>query len=863
MQHAAMHFGRSQQRLEPAWTPESTWEAPLPVHVTPQSMQNLDAFANVDDSNFGMADAQGAFAAGKGGGRNVAGSSLLEPRHVGAMLTDSAQADFQSALEQFSHWKRPMHVAQTAHVTAAQAQTMEDSWMDTAHLSSEQEKLQEPSEQPGTDQQQRMSQMVQLLQTITAQQGLPLDGEFFQQTLAEIAKRMPGFDASASWGGVAADDAAQLGVDSWVSSWANAAASMQSQSRVLPGGGMPGLANLIPELGVSAGADAIPSASAASSTATSASKVEEAPVDKEQRVEELNRYIRQQAHEYIEGQAEWSRQIAEVRSESLRDVEKVRREKEEVERQARQELLRLKHRIRELGGGDEAFSLDAGHQLHAESDGKKMAPWAEVVGMDEHRELQKRCNSAEDRIKELEQYIKANSGSDAVSSAAEPERDEQVNGLQQTVQTLCQQLQQAASELHALRFHHQHKVLFWEQGARRLLAMTEQFFGQNGLRGLPLGGGSCTGSGDEEENGGRFGKTATKVHVTLSPSNDKDGSDVGSLQRLLKDALKNGPKDKGAKRSLQMPKEEDREEREERPESESARKVAAVASDSIPSSVGTSRETSPSGRAAAGCQVIRDTGLKPQSGGDAVASSAASEEAPAMSETARVAHFMAQLATDLRHLLGASQQAVVPQSAGLPGLQAAAPAAMQAAAGEQANARPAAGAMAEGGQKSELCGKQISGLLAQLTGKSADPAAAMVTAAARAERLHRIVEGLAPARKGAAQHIVAVERALRCLDRDLRGHCQAMLGSEELGADHQATASGTEAQGNVPMDEHHQLQSLIGLRQAQQQSSLALAEFVQLPQKLKTVFDLTKHLSSEAEAQLGLCSTLPTARQPS
>merc|ERR1712056_154020 len=54
-----------------------------------------------------------------------------------------------------------------------------------------------------------------------------------------------------------------------------------------------------------------------------------------------------------------------------------------------------------------------------------------------------------------------------------------------------------------------------------------------------------------------------------------------------------------------------------------------------------------------------------------------------------------------------------------------------------------------------------------------------------------------------------------------------------------------EARSLVPLCEELQVQSLSGLRSAQQQLGTALAEFLRLPQKLKTVFDLTKTLSND------------------
>ncbi|OLQ09777.1 Modification methylase ScrFIA [Symbiodinium microadriaticum] len=224
--------------------------------------------------------------------------------------------------------------------------------------------------------------------------------------------------------------------------------------------------------------------------------------------------------------------LQQVRSESLREVEKVRREKAELECQARRELARLKHRIKELGGGEEGFSLRA---LPSDAS-EQLAPWAAMVGFEEHQQVQKRCAAAEDRIQELEQYIKA---SRQESESMESSSKDEVPKLRQTVHMLQQELQQAAAELQALRVHHHQKVSFWEQGARRLLGFADQFFSLNGR--APFGSGNEATSGQT-----RFEKTATKVLVTM-PSTDQDGNDVAALQRMLKDVLKNPPKEAAKK----------------------------------------------------------------------------------------------------------------------------------------------------------------------------------------------------------------------------------------------------------------------------------------------------------------------------
>jgi len=98
-----------------------------------------------------------------------------------------------------------------------------------------------------------------------------------------------------------------------------------------------------------AGAGAAPSGTRRASQAAA-----EEPPCTDHRVEELNRYIRQQAQEHIESQAECSRQIAVVRSECSRELAKVKREKAELERQARQETLRLQQLLRDAGIEDKA-----------------------------------------------------------------------------------------------------------------------------------------------------------------------------------------------------------------------------------------------------------------------------------------------------------------------------------------------------------------------------------------------------------------------------------------------------------------------------------------------------------------------------
>jgi len=785
-----MHFGGPQMM---PWAQEQAWEdCQAPLHVMPQSMKNLDK------QKMGSELLQAPATAGGYSGQGSL-SHLLEPRHVGVGL--GAGAPHASTPEYFpsgdTSWQVPMFLPQ-GHLQE-QASGPSDWLIESPNLASASVTAAEAQHQQ-EEHNQQMAHMVQTLRFITAQHGLPPNGEYFAHTVAEIEKRLPGFSASVGWEGAKEEAVGQL-----------------SQNTVSAG-----------------------------------EVLDKKTAEEQKRVDELNKYIRQQAHEFIEGQAEWSRQIAEVRSECLREVEKVRREKEEVERQARQELLRLQYRVKELGGGEETVSLGAGCRTGQDSD-QTPAPWANVVGMDKFQAVQARCQAAEDRVTELHKYIKAHSGSDSLPHT-EPEkqlkeRDEQVQSVQKSLLSLGTELQQTVSELHALRLHHQYKVLFWEQGARQLLAMATEFFGQNGLRGMPLGGSSVNGgSGNGEEdtsqdNSGRFGKTATKVMVTLSPGGDKNGNDVKSLQHMLKDALKNGPKDKTLKRADK----------------------AATASPSSPSSLVTSRESSPGRASSPGCesekgqatsiitgggaalQVVRDNSLKQMPGSPVEAGAAGgTDEAAAMAETARVAHFMAQLAAGLRHLLTGSQQAVAPPASSLPSTLA-----------------------TTGTTETGAEGPVLS---AQSLGHSTSNQASLNSSAAalHVEKLRAIMEGLAPAKRCATQHIVAVERALRTMERELRGRCQNLLGVEELvleeAASEEVVARTTleECQRQLPLNSEAQLRSLCCVRHAQFRSSFALAALVQLPQQLKTLFDITKQLSSEVELTCNLLSgARPATLHPS
>lgn len=113
-------------------------------------------------------------------------------------------------------------------------------------------------------------------------------------------------------------------------------------------------------------------------------------------------------------------------------------------------------------------------------------------------------------------------------------------------------------------------------------------------------------------------------------------------------------------------------------------------------------------------------------------------------------------------------------------------------------------------------------------------------------------------RKNIVQTIMAVEKMLRCLDRDLRKQCEELFGFAVLeGCDTESAfvmAAEAEAKRHVPITTEGQLVGVSGLRHAQRRSSAALAEFVRLPQQLKVVFDTTKQLGAEmnlASSEIG------------
>lgn len=589
-----------------------------------------------------------------------------------------------------------------------------------------------------------MAQAAQVLQNMQSQMG-PFPEEFLQQTMHEIAKRCA--------------DPAGLS-----SEWGAAAVAAVASGKVPPPPG--GLGEQMNGWGHRDPATA-------ASSPTNSLKPAEVSVPSEagpapavnNRIEELNSYIRQQSQEYLEGQAEWSRQIAEVESECLRKLEKVRREKDEVERQARQEILRLRQKLRENGINDEGPPTSPGED--SPSNSAKIGAWAAGVSADEYNQVHSKWQSAEERIRQLEDYIKESAAKN-VAGGGLGAADGEVEALKQVIVQSGIEVQQAKSEVQACKKQQEHKNQLWEHGARRILGATEQFLTEQG-------------HGAES---GHFASTATKVSLTLS--SDKEGGNVGSLRRLLKDALSNGS---------------DGKEKKERKASKRAKEEGAGKTPEV-----TGSQTTLSDSNASSPRSSRNSSPGP---GIQVASSSGSNCSDSHPRQGAAFAFVSQLAGEMRQLLATGQQAVSPT----------APSQAMPRSPSRSSKSPAGGA--------------------------------------EKTKVQELLDGMAPARTSVAQHIIAVEKMLRFLEQDLRKECEAVLGKEtmqlantpeqDLEALQQLLASSaiSEVQQLVPLGHQSQVQGMSALRCAQHRSSALLAQFVQLPSKLKAVFDLTKKLSAE------------------
>merc|ERR1719399_2461886 len=136
--------------------------------------------------------------------------------------------------------------------------------------------------------------------------------------------------------------------------------------------------------------------------------------------------------------------------------------------------------------------------------------------------------TAQERITELEQYIKDSSTKFAICNETKlRQKEEEIEKLRQATLEATKDARRTTEALKAECAKHQQTVQVWEQGARRILAAAEKFSEPRG----------DDETGRSESN--HFGRTATKLSLTLSSQSHigSNGSDVESLQRLLRDAL--------------------------------------------------------------------------------------------------------------------------------------------------------------------------------------------------------------------------------------------------------------------------------------------------------------------------------------
>jgi len=470
-----------------------------------------------------------------------------------------------------------------------------------------------------------------------------------------------------------------------------------------------------------------------------------------------------------------------------------------IRQQARDEVHRL-HQV--MQDGSSSAGKDASANDSASEPSRVSAPWSpSTVSTEDFQQVHRKWTAAEDRIQELEQYIKEQSASHAANIQAKlKERDEELRQVRAALLQSNLDLQQAREESQSFRAAHQQKVLFWEHGAHHLLAMVEQF------QSAQAGGFRRE---REELGAGRFGREATKLSLTLPLQ--AEGSDVGSLCRQLKDVLKNNsgkeqttkkPSQKGgADETADSPRPE---EGKESKEGKSVTPVEGAAEEEE------GKEVPASSAAESTAQAKR--GNSNPSSRDTTPSRTPDTAAARASEAAK--HFVSQLACNLRHLLVMSQRA-----AGNPG------------------------PVLSGSPSQDSSPRSVGS-----SGPSAEQ-----------RRVRQCIDSIPPVRQGIAKNIMDVEKMLRGLDLDLKRQCEELFGVPELpkGTDDSTrpradsvsgAAAEAEARKLVPVAEDMQLLVLVGFRSAQQRLAAALVEFLQLPQKLKMVFDLTKTLGAEVDS---------------
>lgn len=212
------------------------------------------------------------------------------------------------------------------------------------------------------------------------------------------------------------------------------------------------------------------------------------PESNASQIEVLQKYIRVQAKEFVEGKAEGSKQIAEMKNDLEHKIEKMRREKDEALRQCEQHQQRIS-----VGNGVENSMMVSADQQDS----------ADVVL------LREKCAVAESRVSELETYIRRN--------PAVTQRDNRDLFLQTSIDMKKQEF-----ELAELRKRHQECVEFWDQNCQRLIAAVQGH----------LSGKEFCRSADEVLQAIRE-KSPLDDLVTLASSSIPEGDDESNIYSVL------------------------------------------------------------------------------------------------------------------------------------------------------------------------------------------------------------------------------------------------------------------------------------------------------------------------------------------
>eukprot|EP00397_Hematodinium_sp_SG-2012_P008631 GEMP01008696.1.p1 GENE.GEMP01008696.1~~GEMP01008696.1.p1 ORF type:complete len:714 (+),score=132.82 GEMP01008696.1:106-2247(+) len=165
-------------------------------------------------------------------------------------------------------------------------------------------------------------------------------------------------------------------------------------------------------------------------------------------VDDLQKYIRGQAKEFVEGKAEWSMQIAEMKYDLEQKFEKLRREKDEAQRRHDLEIQQMQSQFR-------VNDVENGGKVRtSEKDRVTMVP-------EDYERLREKWAVAENRVSELEMYIR---GNPSVSP----------NDIRDTLIQTSFDMKKSESELAALQKRRQQSIEFWDQSCRRLIATIQK-----------------------------------------------------------------------------------------------------------------------------------------------------------------------------------------------------------------------------------------------------------------------------------------------------------------------------------------------------------------------------------------------------